>query len=186
MNNGKRKVGFFLLAALFYLVIGCSHKVVTFFFDGVPSNQDSLTQALNNKPALPDTLKSTAMVEPVVKQSVYFHPPYQNKKCKICHDPSSPVKLVQEQPDLCYNCHDDFATAYTELHGPVGGGFCTACHSPHQSENKKLLLRTGQALCLFCHESKKIFSEEEHSAIGSTDCQECHNPHGSAKKHLLK
>jgi predicted CXXCH cytochrome family protein len=183
----ERKYFFLLLAILFTFLIGCNHKVVSFFFDGVPNPSDTIHLATHDTVNLPDSINSSEKAMIVSRQVIYFHAPYKNKKCKICHDdPSSPVKLLQGQPELCYNCHDDFNTQYRFLHGPVGGGQCSSCHSPHQSENPKLLLRIGQALCLYCHDSRNILDNEKHKEIGSADCQECHNPHGSNQKYLLK
>ncbi|MFZ4399136.1 MAG: cytochrome c3 family protein [Bacteroidales bacterium] len=115
-----------------------------------------------------------------------FHLPYQDKTCESCHDQNKMGKLNQEMPELCYQCHDNFSYKYKVLHGPVGGGQCTACHSPHSSVNSNLLLRKGQELCLYCHISKQIMETETHRDIGETDCTDCHNPHGGEDRYVLR
>jgi predicted CXXCH cytochrome family protein len=185
MHLGKKYIFFLLLAALLSFLIGCSPKVVSFFFDGVPNPGDSLHIALdtlNHSDTIPG--KDIAGIAPT--SSMQYHPPYKNRKCNLCHDPSSGGKLIQKQPALCYNCHDGFNTIYLNVHGPVDLGACSACHAPHMSENKNLILRTGQDLCFYCHDSRDISRNGKHKITENTDCQECHNPHGSNKKFLLK
>ena len=186
MPLSKKNIVFFVLFAFLSLLIGCTPKIRSFFFDGVPFTADTIQVVNVDSPKQPDTIRSEEIAGVSSQQLVYYHPPYQNKKCKICHDPSTPGKLLQEQPELCNNCHDDYNSEFRFVHGPVGGGQCTSCHSPHQSENKKLLLYTGQELCFFCHDSRNILNNKTHKEIGITDCQECHNPHGSDKKYFLK
>ena len=186
MTKDKKNRAFFVLIILLFFLLGCSPKIRSFFFDGVPSAADTIKFVRVDSLNHPDTIKNTEITAIVNKQHIYYHPPYQNKKCKICHDPSSPVKLLQDQTELCSNCHDNYNSEYRFVHGPVGGGFCTSCHSPHQSENEKLLLRTGQDLCLFCHDSRDILKNSAHKEIGIRDCQECHNPHGSDIRYFLK
>jgi predicted CXXCH cytochrome family protein len=186
MHSRKRNLFFFLLLALIIIFHGCSHKVASIFFDGVPDKTDSTLTVQQNSVKPKDTVGQSLLNEIKRKERTYFHPPYQNKKCKICHDPSSPTKLVQEQPALCYNCHDDFTSTYKYLHGPVSGGYCTSCHSPHQSENPKLVLRKGEALCLFCHDSKALSADSTHATNGLTNCMECHDPHGGSNEYFIK
>lgn len=178
----------FCVASVTFLlfVIGCTPKVRSFFFDGVPVTSDTVKIASADPADLPDTIMSTDIAAIAKKPLIYYHPPYENKKCKICHDPSSALKLVQEQQELCKICHDDYNSEYRFVHGPVGGGLCTSCHAPHQSENNKLLLRTGHDLCLFCHNPADIYKNGIHKDDESADCQDCHDPHGSNKKYLLK
>ena len=182
----KTSIDFLLSAALLSILIGCTPKVRSFFFDGVPLTVDSVQLVDHDTEKHPDTVRSAEIAALAGKPGIYYHPPYQNKKCKVCHDPSSAGKLLQEQKELCNNCYDDFSTEYRFVHGPVGGGQCTSCHSPHQSENVKLLLRTGQELCLFCHDTKNVSMNASHNNTGDADCQECHNPHGSDKEYFLK
>ena len=186
MLTCKKNIVFLFLATLFSFLTGCTPKIRSVFFDGVPNRADSVSLARKDSLNHPAASGSNVIAAIGSRQLIYYHPPYQNKKCKNCHDPSSPVKLLQEQPELCNNCHDDLNRQYRYIHGPVGGGQCTACHSPHQSENTKLLLRTGRVLCLYCHDVRNISRNKNHKGILNTDCQECHDPHGSNQRFFLK
>ncbi|MEI6901122.1 MAG: cytochrome c3 family protein [Bacteroidota bacterium] len=182
----KEKIVSFSFAAFIIITIGCTPKIRSYFFDGVPMNTDTIQIVKHDSVIHHDSIPSLAVTGISTEPPIYYHPPYRNKKCRTCHDPTSAVRLIQEQPELCYNCHDNFSSQYRFMHGPVDGGECTACHAPHQSENPKLLLRTGPALCLFCHDSRLIFKNEKHKESETTDCIECHNPHGGNKAFFLK
>ncbi len=167
-----------------FILYSCSkeiqYKTLTFFFDGVPDTvatvltKDTLLKANNNVP-----IENLVLTAPETNRVI--HPPYKENECSACHSEGT---MTMPQPQLCYQCHDDFATKYAYVHGPVAGGYCTACHHPHMGE-KKLLLRKGQDLCLFCHEKEMVFKNENHSGIDSTNCTECHNPHGGQDRTLF-
>ncbi len=156
------------------------YKTLTFFFDGVPDtvapvhNQDSVLQTGNNN-------QPENTILPAPETNRFIHPPYQDRECDICHSEGA---LTMPQPQLCYQCHEDFSTKYTFVHGPVAGGYCTACHHPHMG-NKHLLLRKGQDICLFCHEKEQVFKNENHDGIENTNCTECHNPHGGEDRYFF-
>lgn len=165
------------------IIYGCSkdisYKTLTFFFDGVPDT--------NSVKIKEDTLNLTSdavtagdlLKAPETNRVV--HPPFKDKDCSICHYEGT---FTLPQPKLCYQCHDDFATKYPFLHGPVAGGYCTACHHPHMGE-KKLLLREGQDLCLHCHDRERVLKNESHDGIENTNCTECHNPHGGQERTMF-
>ena len=90
---------------------------------------------------------------------VYYHEAYGSKTCQNCHDNTVGNDLLEPQPALCYNCHDDFTEEFTFLHGPVSSGYCTECHHPHLSKNQMLLKKTGQELCLNCHEESDVLKK---------------------------
>lgn len=183
------------IPALFIMVLSiylssCSstnqYKFLSFFFDGVP-NPD--VQAAIQKRDSISRKDSTSLAENLnidTSPKGSIHSPYQEKECATCHDQSAMGKFTELQPKLCYQCHEDFSSRYKVLHGPVGGGHCTACHNPHLSENVSLLKRTNQSLCLFCHEQKQVLALEPHQDIESTSCTECHNPHGGDDKYILR
>jgi len=93
--------------------------------------------------------------------------------------------MIEDEPALCYNCHEDFSLSLPYLHGPVSGGFCTECHSPHMSENKMLLVRKGQQLCLYCHDTASLKEAGNHENLGEMDCAECHKPHGGDDRFMF-
>ena len=127
---------------------------------------------------------SASPLIPIIAETTFnFHEPYASKECDICHDKTAMGQLTDSQPDLCYMCHSDFTQEFNFLHGPVAGGYCTACHNPHMSKSKSLLIRTGQELCLYCHDSNQIYKNENHEGIEDYNCTECHNPHGGDNKY---
>lgn len=120
------------------------------------------------------------------------HPPAES--CDSCHESvesqhpqngKKTFKLVSEPPELCTTCHDNI-TNFPHLHGPVSAGDCTACHTPHASDIKPLLLKKDDELCAECHvEIQELLKKPDvHPALNG-GCTSCHNPHGSAHPMLL-
>ena len=178
-----------VILILIAIFAACSPKAgsgfLKFMFDGVPekNKKDSITTSVV---LVPDPLKTNDKV--VVQQdtaTVYYHPPYKERACNKCHTAEAPGKTTFSQDEICYTCHTDFQKKYSFVHGPVAGGFCTECHAPHFSGNKKLLVRTGQELCLNCHTKNLIMKNEVHADIGKDNCTECHNPHGGSDRFIL-
>ncbi|MCX6273572.1 MAG: hypothetical protein NTU44_20580 [Bacteroidetes bacterium] len=171
------------------LVMGCSPKsgqhVLSFFFDGVPEyRNDSLVQ--HDSVVHPDS-SEMARQEALLRESRYkYHLPYYKQECSSCHDNELKNKLLQSQPGLCYTCHANFSEKFIYLHGPVAGGYCTACHEHHLSEIPKLLKRKGQDLCLYCHAMETLVNNEAHSGLADMECTQCHDPHGGADRNMLK
>ncbi len=184
MRIGTKDITIIILLLLLVSLIGCSPKVVSFFFDGVPE-QDTLRIASSDSVSR-DSNGVVVIASLSAGAPVTTHPPYGLKKCTICHNTGSAGKLSQPEPGLCYLCHDDYSLNYKVVHGPAAAGYCTKCHQPHSSANSKLLRMTGQQLCLQCHESKDVFSVKAHTAIGDADCTVCHDPHGGNDRNLLK
>jgi predicted CXXCH cytochrome family protein len=184
-----RKVLLFVLMLVMVFQSGCSstnhYKILSFFFDGVPDPSAGDLQKGDSIKAVDTTsFAQNAVNRPV--DMTHLHPPYKDKQCSTCHDQGSMGKLRVAQPGLCYQCHDDFANRFKVLHGPVGGGQCTMCHSPHMSVNEAFAIRTGQDLCLHCHETDQVMANESHRDIGDTGCTKCHNPHGGNDSNLLR
>lgn len=120
------------------------------------------------------------------------HPPSQGKT----------FTLVEKMPDLCYTCHDALKTeieSSRSVHKIVNQKkFCSNCHSPHSTDQSKLLILTGNELCLSCHNktisagNKKItninqkikFAKTIHAAIEG-GCVSCHKSHASVNNSLL-
>lgn len=82
-------------------------------------------------------------------EAISSHGPFEMGACDTCHaraDPRNPgpASLTNE---TCLECHEEFkgsARVRMEkaLHPNAATTACVACHSPHNSRNKKLLLRT--------------------------------------------
>jgi predicted CXXCH cytochrome family protein len=190
MGIHKRMLPFVSVVCFLVYLSACSttknYKILSFFFDGVP-------HPVNETPVLKaDTVSSLASVDLTqetvqnVTPKIQPHPPYHDRQCGSCHDQSTMGKLLKPLPELCYQCHNNFGTKYKVLHGPIGGGQCNMCHSPHMSANPNLLTRTEQQLCLYCHDSRQVMNNTHHAEIKDIDCIVCHNPHGGNDRNLLR
>lgn len=177
----------FILSCIALLFVSCSpkinYKLLSSFFDGVPNPDvaDSISQIDSPVQADENSLNTNIPEKP----QFIFHYPYLEKECSSCHDQDNMAQYVEEQPELCYVCHENFADRFSVLHAPVEGGECTNCHSPHLSKNEKLLTRVGQDLCLECHDFNDVKQNEIHTDIGDMNCTECHNPHGGDDRFIL-
>jgi len=168
---------------------GCSsahsHKVLSFFFDGVPEPANDKAASLADSLLTRDTTLAASVKTPV-KPMGYYHSPYQDKQCASCHDQGSMGKLKAPMPGVCNQCHEDYADKYANLHGPVAGGQCTQCHNPHMSANENLLIRTNNDLCLQCHDAELVMQNNVHKGNPDALCLTCHDPHGGANKNNLR
>lgn len=162
-----------------------SRNLLTFFFDGAPLQDSSLATGADPLTVLQDSANYLADTEPTAVETMVNHYPYQEGDCRICHDPVSPAMLVEPEPGLCYLCHEDFNEQYNYLHGPVAGGYCTACHNPHRSENSGLTRFTGQQQCIGCHLPEQMERSEMHQDLEGMSCTDCHNPHGGEDRFIL-
>jgi predicted CXXCH cytochrome family protein len=77
-------------------------------------------------------------------------------------------------------------------HPPVLEGQCTACHSPHSSDNQFLLAGAGTIdVCATCHDWKGHSNHPIGTGVVdlrnpnlTLDCTSCHLSHGSEHEHL--
>lgn len=161
-------------------------SVLHFFFDGVPET-DSSSMALADTGILaPDSASRTAGPLAAIERTGVVHYPYGERECAFCHNERSLGSMVEPQPGLCYLCHEDLSEQYNYLHGPVAGGYCTACHDPHSSENESLLKYNGEALCFYCHQAGSVLANEMHEGLEGMLCTDCHNPHGGEDKYIFQ
>src|SRR5690606_7579552 len=90
----------------------------------------------------------TPAAQPVV------HAPFA-ADCALCHDPHGGDNRYFVKggtgAEGCYRCHSDFREDLKMVHGPVALGECLACHTPHQSAHKGLLVEDRASLCQSCH-----------------------------------
>jgi len=138
------------------------------------------------------------------------HPAALDDGCTNCHQSNDSIHpkpgtktftLADKVPDLCFTCHDAIKTDITTLktvHRIINQKkFCINCHSPHSSQNKKLLLNEEKTLCLSCHNkeiktqtrvieniNQTLKNKNVHPAIEG-GCEACHKPHASANNFLL-
>jgi predicted CXXCH cytochrome family protein len=187
MRSAKNK-WFTLWIVVLLFPVACSvqdhYRALTFFFDGVPNPEDSKlsdSSKILNNPA--DSAKLNAIAG---NQDFDIHKPYLEKECDMCHNPGRMGSFKLSMPELCTQCHTDLALKVNYEHGPVASGYCTECHNPHKSKEKKLLVRAGKELCLYCHDSETLYNNSFHDSSDKTNCTSCHNPHGSNNHSLLK
>jgi len=90
----------------------------------------------------------------------------------------------------CEKCHEQVATwrGRQNVHAPVDGGDCTACHNPHASKHGFLLGQEVKEVCLNCHEDilAGMSPAQAHRALSlERACVACHDPHASERPKLL-
>ena len=183
MTRVKMNLFFSVMTIAVALLLGCSHKTLTVFFDGVPDGVDAQRVKAKKPEKKEEPVKLLQLADNSVLASNSSHPPFATKKCRVCHDPDRKGFMIETQPGLCYHCHEVIRGKFE--HGPVVSGNCTACHSPHSSDNPKLLVQVGQALCMTCHDPEVLESTPAHDTIGKSPCTNCHNPHGGNKRYFL-
>jgi len=173
---------------LFLLLTSCEegkkHKMLTFFFDGVPPLRGETSAARSTDP----NGKEAAAAPPV--ENWRIHEPL--KDCTQCHGRqprrgfSSKVQLVAEVPQLCCQCHGKFSALQGWVHGPVAAGDCMLCHEPHKTKTESLLAKPIPELCYQCHEVQAIRTIDKHAEQSYSHCTDCHDGHASATKPLLR
>jgi predicted CXXCH cytochrome family protein len=172
----------------FLLLASCdeveSHKMLTFFFDGVPPLRSEIS-------ATPSSVaKDSKMVANAPTTVWSIHEPV--KDCTQCHGSraqrgfSGKVQLVAEVPQLCYRCHKEFSTLEGWVHGPVATGACLLCHEPHKTKTEALLRKPVPDLCLQCHDTQAVRAVKGHADPSYTHCTDCHEGHAGATRNLLR
>lgn len=133
----------------------------------------------------------------------WVHKPVREGACFDCHEKSTYFRVKEPSSDVCLNCHKDLRQVIEKsdrIHGPVAGGYCTICHSPHKNNVQTHLRKSMQDLCNQCHKSD-LLGYTYHSSnyiknhpvsskiIKKTgkilNCGSCHNPHAANNQKLL-
>jgi len=127
-------------------------------------------------------------------QQSQFNMPFHHQvneglvKCSDCHDPhgtfgNSNLRSTADQNAICTKCHTDVRGPFVYEHAPVKAEGCTACHSPHGSQNARLLnMPSINTLCNQCH--SRVANGTVHGQGAGSDelepCTTCHTyVHGS-------
>jgi DmsE family decaheme c-type cytochrome len=96
-------------------------------------------------------------------QKSQFNMPFHHKvnegliKCTDCHDTHGTFNLVNlrntpDQNAICTKCHTDVRGPFVFEHAPVRAEGCITCHTPHGTQNPRLLNMPSIAtLCNQCH-----------------------------------
>lgn len=186
----RRRTALIVLMLLVFLgifVVSCDevehHDVLTFFFEGVPPlGEGQLAEE-------PGDFDSRKFSHTRPEQPWFIHQP--RKDCTLCHDKSrqrvfsSQTYLIKPVPELCYQCHADYTTSASYVHGPVAVGRCLFCHNPHKSRIEYLLVEPEPQLCYLCHNIDTMKLIPAHLIKQQFACTDCHNAHTSSVKYLL-
>jgi DmsE family decaheme c-type cytochrome len=122
-----------------------------------------------------------------------FSQPFHHKvneglvKCSDCHDThgtfgNNQVKSTADQNDVCTKCHEETRGPFVYSHPVVRAEGCIACHTPHGSQNARLLnMPNIQQLCYQCH--SVVAADTIHGQLNmnnANSCIDCHTQvHGS-------
>lgn len=133
------------------------------------------------------------------------------ESCETCHqvnvkdhseNGTKGLNLIEKVPELCYMCHEgikNVVDSSKNVHKIImNGKSCASCHSPHSSNENKLLVLDEKKLCLSCHnkdvnaEGKKLMNIDKILSTSKTihppiesGCIVCHNPHASNNNYQL-
>jgi DmsE family decaheme c-type cytochrome len=117
-----------------------------------------------------------------------FDMPFHHKvneglvKCSDCHDThgtfnANNLKSTADQNAVCTKCHTETRGPWVFEHAAVKGEGCMSCHTPHGSQNPRLLnVANINQLCNECH-SPVSGSTVHGMNAGSAERQPCINCH---------
>jgi DmsE family decaheme c-type cytochrome len=109
-------------------------------------------------------------------------------KCSDCHDVHGTFEKsnLQSRNDsnlICTKCHTEMRGPFVYEHTPIKAEGCMGCHSPHGSQNARLLnMPSVNLLCNQCHSPVSAATVHGMGAGSSelTPCTNCHTYiHGS-------
>jgi DmsE family decaheme c-type cytochrome len=117
-----------------------------------------------------------------------FNMPFHHKvneglvKCTDCHDAhgtfgNNNLKSTADQNAVCTKCHTETRGPFVFEHAPVKADGCVACHTPHGSQNARLLnVPNINQMCNQCH--SQVASDTIHGqGAGSAAVQPCVSCH---------
>ena len=123
-----------------------------------------------------------------------FDMPFHHKvneglvQCSDCHDThgtfgNNNIKSTVDQNMICTKCHTETRGPFVYEHAAVKAEGCLGCHTPHGSQNARLLnMANINTLCNQCHSPVASATVHGMSAGSSelTPCTSCHTYiHGS-------
>jgi len=119
-----------------------------------------------------------------------FHHKVNEKlvKCSDCHDThgtfgNNNLKSTADQNAICTKCHTETRGPFVYEHAAVKAEGCLGCHTPHGSQNARLLnMPNINTLCNQCHSPVAAATVHSMGAGSSelTPCTSCHTYiHGS-------
>lgn len=117
-----------------------------------------------------------------------FSQPFHHKvneglvKCSDCHDPhgtfgNNQLRSTADQNMICTKCHTETRGPFVFEHAAVKSEGCVGCHSPHGSQNARLLnVPNINQLCNQCH-SPVAMGTVHGMGAGSAEVQQCISCH---------
>lgn len=127
-------------------------------------------------------------------QKSQFSMPFHHKvnegvtNCSDCHNPhgtfnKSNLKSTADQNAICTKCHTETRGPFVFEHAAVKAEGCMACHTPHGSQNARLLnMANINTLCNQCHSPVAAGAVHglDAGSASQTPCTSCHTMiHGS-------
>lgn len=123
-----------------------------------------------------------------------FNMPFHHKvpeglvKCSDCHDvhgtfEKSNLRSRNDSNAICTKCHTETRGPFVYEHTPIKAEGCMGCHTPHGSQNARLL--TMPSINMLCNQCHSPVSAATVHGIGAgsselTPCTDCHTYiHGS-------
>ena len=109
-------------------------------------------------------------------------------KCSDCHDvhgtfENNNLRTTADQNAICTKCHTETRGPFVYEHAAVKAEGCLGCHTPHGSQNARLLnMPSINTLCNQCHSPVSAGTVHSMSAGSAelTPCISCHTMiHGS-------
>ena len=103
-------------------------------------------------------------------------------KCNDCHDVhgtfgNNNIKSTADQNAICTKCHTETRGPFVYEHAAVKAEGCMACHTPHGSQNARLLnMPNINTLCNQCHSPVAAGTVHGMNA-GSSELQPCISCH---------
>ena len=109
-------------------------------------------------------------------------------QCSDCHDPhgtfgNNNLKSTADQNAICTKCHTETRGPFVYEHAAVKAEGCMSCHTPHGSQNARLLnMPSINTLCNQCH--SPVAADTVHGMANASaeiaPCTSCHTfIHGS-------
>ena len=118
-----------------------------------------------------------------------FSMPFHHKvnegavSCSDCHDPhgtfgANNVRSTVDQNAICTKCHTEKRGPFVYEHAAVKGEGCMSCHTPHGSQNPRLLnMASIDVLCAQCHSMVATNTIHNFTWSQSSDVSPCVNCH---------
>jgi predicted CXXCH cytochrome family protein len=163
------------------------HRVLSFFFDGVP--EPGATPPPRGYEPLPSRGQRVFAIPPeraVPEVMTFAHEPFRAGDCTGCHQRTTGELLRPVDQGLCQSCHADVPGPATFVHGPVAVRDCLFCHHPHGSTHPAILVDDATRLCLSCHERTDLTGGAHHAEVDLRACIACHDPHAGDDRSFLK